>query len=317
MATDTPEGEEMDVETLQAQIDLSMSFAQNMVASWIKPSSKSLVKSQNDTERELQEYMRRPARLGVGAPIPESAGTSRDAARLKNHLTGKGGKKRAREEDDEVKQREPSDDEGESRGGAIKRKLKVDPFGTAGSKRNKKKKLEQSGSATQPIPAASPPTPNTSVGTALADANANAADTSTVNTSFTKPHKKKKKHDTSVTHSPLPNAISVGESSRSSLTSPNIPRSSPGPTTSEPSAHQKLPNGSSQKLNDTTGSLPPTISPSRNRKPDVVMNIPLLNLDGPPAYIEDDNKGEGSPKKKRKRRKKKKVVAGDPATGES
>jgi hypothetical protein len=51
--------DEIDTEALQAQIDLSMSFAQNLVSSWIKPSRK-LSSRSRDVEGELKEHMRRP-----------------------------------------------------------------------------------------------------------------------------------------------------------------------------------------------------------------------------------------------------------------
>ena len=52
----------IDAEALQAQIDLSMSFAQNLVSSWIQPYKISRGPHKNDLEKELLEYMRRPAR---------------------------------------------------------------------------------------------------------------------------------------------------------------------------------------------------------------------------------------------------------------
>src|SRR6267154_4813732 len=65
-------------------------------------------------------------RLGVGAPIPESSATSRDAARLKHQLIGKA-KKRAPEDDTTLKPEHQSDDE-ERRGGTVKKRMKLDPF---------------------------------------------------------------------------------------------------------------------------------------------------------------------------------------------
>lgn len=59
------EEDDLDTEALQAQIDLSMSFAQNLVASWMKPStsaSTSKKSSSQNLEDELKDYMRRPAR---------------------------------------------------------------------------------------------------------------------------------------------------------------------------------------------------------------------------------------------------------------
>lgn len=52
----------IDLQELQAQIDLSMSFAQNLVTSWVKPTHSAQQTKQNDLENELKEYMRRPAR---------------------------------------------------------------------------------------------------------------------------------------------------------------------------------------------------------------------------------------------------------------
>jgi hypothetical protein len=57
--------EDIDNETLQAQIDLSLSFAQNLAASWVKPSSKPTKNSSSALEAELKEYMRRPPRYYV------------------------------------------------------------------------------------------------------------------------------------------------------------------------------------------------------------------------------------------------------------
>lgn len=52
----------IDTEALQAQIDLSMSFAQNLVSSWIQPHKIPRNPRKKDLEKELSEYMQRPAR---------------------------------------------------------------------------------------------------------------------------------------------------------------------------------------------------------------------------------------------------------------
>lgn len=52
----------VDTQALQAQIDLSMSFAQNLVSSWMKPHKLSTNSQKKDIENELKEYMRRPPR---------------------------------------------------------------------------------------------------------------------------------------------------------------------------------------------------------------------------------------------------------------
>ncbi|TFY69406.1 hypothetical protein EVJ58_g418 [Rhodofomes roseus] len=124
------EDEDIGLETLQAQVDMSLAFTQNLVSSWLKPTEGKLPssKSRGNEEKDLAEYMRRPPRLGVGAAVPESTSLlSRDSARLKSKLTASAGKKRAREEDVPAATL-PSDDEEESRASVIKKKAKVDPF---------------------------------------------------------------------------------------------------------------------------------------------------------------------------------------------
>ncbi|KAG1783109.1 hypothetical protein EV702DRAFT_1060274 [Suillus placidus] len=119
--------DDIDTETLQAQINMSMSFAEDLVSSWIQPAHKAnSSKSAVDAQKLLDEQLRRPPRLGVGAPIPESSTTARDAARLKHHLVGKG-VKRAPEHDTTLKTEYHSEDE-ERRGGAVRKKTKLDPF---------------------------------------------------------------------------------------------------------------------------------------------------------------------------------------------
>lgn len=53
---------DIDTEALQAQIDLSMSFAQDMVSSWVKPHKLPKSSRRNDLELELKEYMKKPPR---------------------------------------------------------------------------------------------------------------------------------------------------------------------------------------------------------------------------------------------------------------
>lgn len=56
------ENEELDLESLQAQIDMSMSFAQDLVSSWVEPSKVGTSSRSHDLEKELKEHMRRPTR---------------------------------------------------------------------------------------------------------------------------------------------------------------------------------------------------------------------------------------------------------------
>lgn len=74
-------------------------------------------------------------RLGVGASIPMAPLLAHEASKLKRRL----GKHAAKNEGVVESQPQESDDE-EHKGRPSKRKVKVDPFGHAGSK--KKKKLE-------------------------------------------------------------------------------------------------------------------------------------------------------------------------------
>lgn len=52
----------IDTEALQAQIDLSMSFAQTLVSSWLKPQKTSTISRKRNFEAELRDYMHCPPR---------------------------------------------------------------------------------------------------------------------------------------------------------------------------------------------------------------------------------------------------------------
>ncbi len=56
--------DDIDVEALQAQVDLSMAYTQSLVASWLEPnygqSSSSMSRAQQD--KEIEELLKRPAR---------------------------------------------------------------------------------------------------------------------------------------------------------------------------------------------------------------------------------------------------------------
>ncbi|KAK2466098.1 hypothetical protein APHAL10511_001740 [Amanita phalloides] len=123
------ENEELDLDTLQAQIDMSMSFAQDLVSSWIQPSKVISSSRVCDLEKELKEYMRRPARLGVGASFSDMNIPSNEVARLKGKLCDKGKKKRTEES---MSQNE-SDDPEESKARIIRKRAKQDPFSRTGN----------------------------------------------------------------------------------------------------------------------------------------------------------------------------------------
>jgi hypothetical protein len=59
MDIQTVDEDSIDPEALQAQIDLSMSFAQNLVSSWIRPQQ---LPRRKDLEKEINEYMKQPPR---------------------------------------------------------------------------------------------------------------------------------------------------------------------------------------------------------------------------------------------------------------
>ncbi|KAF8524596.1 hypothetical protein BU17DRAFT_29877, partial [Hysterangium stoloniferum] len=86
----TPE-DNADIEAVQAQIDLSNSVTYDLVSSWVKPSASqapSLMSQQ--IARELEEFAKRPSRLGLGATLSKSnVAAIREAARLKGKLTSK------------------------------------------------------------------------------------------------------------------------------------------------------------------------------------------------------------------------------------
>jgi hypothetical protein len=55
--------DDIDLEALQAQLNISLSSLEQMVSSWIKPAAKAtLPKSDGLTDRELGEIMRQPPR---------------------------------------------------------------------------------------------------------------------------------------------------------------------------------------------------------------------------------------------------------------
>ena len=62
MDTDFFDEDSIDTEALQAQIDLSMSFAQNLVSSWMAHHKLPPSSLKRDLEKELSDYMKRPPR---------------------------------------------------------------------------------------------------------------------------------------------------------------------------------------------------------------------------------------------------------------
>ncbi|PPR04064.1 hypothetical protein CVT24_010639 [Panaeolus cyanescens] len=284
---------EIDTEALQAQIDLSMSFAQDMVSSWVKPHKLPKSSRRNDLELELKEYMKKPPRLGVGAAIPsESQSMARETARLKGRLTGS---KRIHDgESSSAKRKSPVDEEDdrESRSSAIQKKQRVDPF--AGTHGKKKKKQTPTGSTTpqhtNPAPASQITRPNATMVQKPSPPSSPAGSSKTPD-SQTNVNGQPSTSTTNIQISPLNNTID-GTISNSTTPVPASPQKQPQPDVSHPSSPVKK--------------EPKTIPPELLKKP-------LLNLDGPPPESDSDDIPDASPtspKKKRKRRKKKKHVTG-------
>lgn len=294
MATPADE-DDIDVETLQAQVDMSMAFTHNLVSSWMTPSKGKLPSSSShlNDEKELEEYMRRPPRLGVGAAIPESTSMfGRDAARLKNKLTGNNAKKRGRDEDRDVVVI-PSDDEDESRASVVKKKARVDVFAKEG-KGKKAKKDAFSGPSTSKAQVTSPKAShsNQNVEVAARPHTPDPADgersPSPASRDQASPKKKKNKHRViDLTESPAPS-----------------PRKTPAEQVADgPSKMSLSANRHEGDVDANRSSSKP--DQAKLFKPFGGPPIPLLNLSGPPANTAEDA-SPASPKKKRRRKKKKK-----------
>ncbi|KAF9516030.1 hypothetical protein BS47DRAFT_1341355 [Hydnum rufescens UP504] len=127
-----PEGtQEMDSEAIQSQIELSFSLAYDMVSSWMKkPATAHQIEPSSairEAQKEAEEFMYRPPRLGVGAPLPLGASMSsmKDTAKLKGRLVASSLKRsRGDYEGPRVNGPKPdsSDEEEDSRAGALGQK---------------------------------------------------------------------------------------------------------------------------------------------------------------------------------------------------
>ncbi|KAI0774053.1 hypothetical protein C8Q74DRAFT_1267964 [Fomes fomentarius] len=339
--------EGMDVETLQAQIDMSMAFTHNLVSGWMQTSKAKLPSSRTYDGFELEEYMRRPPRLGVGASVPESTGIlSRETAKLRNKLVGNN-KKRARE-DDETNGPRPapqaiviSDDDEDSRARVIAKKARVDPF--APKTKEKKKGKTDTPQALASTPVISPskktvgvprdePAPGTAASTAHTAASVESDHDAVSSTS--KKRKKKKKHNThaaggaaregfgsaltssspqGATASTKAEVIDITQSPSRNFSSPAIKPAAAmavGTSTSRSISNT----GATQSTTSNTPSTParaPTIAPQSSPQRLDPFGMPLLNLSGPPPDVGDAE--TNSPKKKRKKKKKKKKGVAEPS----
>ncbi|CAE6411633.1 unnamed protein product [Rhizoctonia solani] len=125
---------DIDVETIQSTVDMSISLALSLVQTWMPPASSTpLGQSVVQSRKKLEEYMRRPPRLGVGTQIPTAQNTQlthHETQKLKNRLVGSGAARRKAEEAklDAAGSKRPGhndndeEDESESRASAMKKK---------------------------------------------------------------------------------------------------------------------------------------------------------------------------------------------------
>ncbi|KAG1752610.1 uncharacterized protein EDB91DRAFT_1103479 [Suillus paluster] len=316
--------DDIDTETLQAKINMSMSFAEDLVSSWIKPAHKAnLSKSAVDAQKLLDEQLRRPPRLGVGAPIPESSVTARDAARLKHRLMGKG-KKRATEDDNTPKP-EHSEDE-ERRGGTIRKKPKLDPF--VGRSKAKAKIVVNPATQLTHNPNRQAHCGDSKTGDDNLEQGREGHSMSSslgatqINTDLSakKREKKRRRHATGMEASMSFQELAIPHY-QPIITSPDRSGNqslpvNPPPLGSESSSvsfsisgpfsmstlQTELKRDGELNVPDTSTQL--TAPPTEASR----LTVPLLNLDGPPERGDGSGKDDNpdSPKKKRKRRKKKK-----------
>ncbi|KAG2077234.1 hypothetical protein BDR04DRAFT_1088176 [Suillus decipiens] len=338
--TDPLADDDIDTETLQAQINMSMSFAEDLVSSWILPAHKAnLSKSTVDAQKLLDEQLRRPPRLGVGAPIPESSVSARDAARLKHHLIGKG-VKRAPEDDTTLKPEHHSEDE-ERRGGTLRKKTKLDPFAV----RSKTKAKIFENSITQSTHKPSSPHRLADDGDSKTGGDDleqgrnipsiwSSLEASKINADPSAKKREKKPRKRSATDSErsisfqeraIPHSQSITTPDRSgnqSLFANSPPLGSElssvsfsisGPF-SVAALQTELKRDGESNVPDLSTQYPPPPPPPHAHAPPypeaLRSTVPLLNLDGPPDRGDGSGKDNNpdSPKKKRKRRRKKKHV---------
>ncbi|PSS35400.1 hypothetical protein PHLCEN_2v1555 [Hermanssonia centrifuga] len=303
--------DDIDVEALQAQVDLSMAYTQSLVASWLEPnygqSSSSMSRAQQD--KEIEELLKRPARLGVGAPIPSSTNIHGfETMKLKGKLAGK---KRAREEE-VVPEVIPSDDEEESRARSFKKRARLDPFE---KKQNKKKARPNAVVA---------PSPPSEVSREHADSPdimevdpPLAQSTRVVRDPAPPPTGNKKKKRKNKNKRAAAEEAAIISASVRTATSPKRPPSpsnepthvividddSPGHSP-PPDVCIHIPEPLSQGLRTSNHAKAQAVTSALQN------GLPLLNLTGPPSMV--DGSPSNPSKKKRKRKKKKKTEHPEP-----
>ncbi|CAE7233414.1 unnamed protein product [Rhizoctonia solani] len=133
-ATTVADDPDIDAEKIQSTVDVSLSLALSLVQTWMpSASSAPLDQSVVQSRKKLEEYMRRPPRLGVGTPIPtaqHTQATYHETQKLKNRLVGSGAARRKAEEETKLNgtgskrpgSHSDEEDDSESRANAMKKK---------------------------------------------------------------------------------------------------------------------------------------------------------------------------------------------------
>ncbi|KAG8218659.1 hypothetical protein J3R82DRAFT_4324 [Butyriboletus roseoflavus] len=137
--------DDVDMESLQAQIDMSMSFAQNLVTSWIKPTHLAQLRPNGvNAAQILEEESRRPPRYPTMlCELWTSNKFCTDWVLLTRPPNSSVGLGKNGTKNGDVVQSPPQDssksDNEEHKGRPVKQKTKVDPFRHEGSKKKKRK----------------------------------------------------------------------------------------------------------------------------------------------------------------------------------
>jgi len=243
--------------------------------------------------------MKRPARLGVGASIPEGYNSAtRETARLKGKLAGT---KHSREEDDAIVPQKLSDSEGESKAIAIKKRPKFDPFDVVhGKKKKKEKDIKLEETNPEPITASPNVTP---MQAAISDQSLDRPEPNCPTLSSTKKKRKRNKLN-------VENDVEGCEAGTSSAPLCSGPNNLLNPM-STPPHRAKLDLDATRQSQRTVDvsltSTPALITPRYKSIALDLLKRPLLNLNGPGSDRGSDHEETlSSPKKKRRRRRKKK-----------
>ncbi|KAI0298925.1 hypothetical protein BC826DRAFT_1102966 [Russula brevipes] len=311
---------DIDTETLQAQIDLSMARAQNLVASWLSASApSSLTRSSSsraaNAEAELQAIIRRPPRR---VSCTSSKEEERDAPHGKWRRTARG---RDRPTRMDRRRKKKNDGAEESRAGAIRKRVRVDPFEPGGKKTKKKRKEKEKRKQAEGE-------------TALAEGDVAMEGPTATGDATTRPGAKRKRKKVLLEGSLAGPAVGGGEA-RSEDRDADVGQQRPGPSMQslldewgglwnhQQRSRSGTPGSSFSGISPDVDAAPTSGSPKQRPSPSIspIQQPPsflpassILNLTGPPPTAPKKMEG-GALVRKRRRKRKKKKPAGDQQTG--